>query len=169
MRKFMIGMFFLCALVQAPQAALAGHRHHESHGDGDSLAEKFFWKTEFLMRHKADLALTEEQVQKLKDQKFDIKRKLIEGQAQMEVASLELAREFHRDAPEMDRITVLIDQKMEAARGLERILAQAILDAKALLTPEQRAQAKEVFWKDAYGGDRRGALSPEPGEGPAKS
>lgn len=130
----------LSFFIWAP-SVLANHQSEEF----PSLHEKYFFKVHFLLKNEKELALTAEQVQALTERKFDMMRQKIQAESQKKLFMLDIYRKLHSDAPNVDEINALIDSKMEVKKTLTKSFVQAIVDAKALLTPEQRQKAKELF------------------------
>lgn len=133
----------LVLILVIPGRVFANHVHpHEFH----SFEDAYFEKVEFLMRHEKELALTDQQIQTIRDKKFEIKRQMIQSEAQIELAMLDVLKQLHNDVPDMDKIDTLIDNKIEVKRTLAKSLAQALVGMKNILTPEQKAKSKEIFW-----------------------
>lgn len=129
-----------------------GNLWADGHGHGGaSLEERYFGEVYFILQHKRELGLTDEQIQAIKDRKFDVKRQGIQSEAQMQLIMLDLERELHKEAPAMEPLSALIDDKIEVKRTLSKAYLQAIVDLKLLLTPEQRKQTKEIFWSERFG------------------
>lgn len=129
-------------------AASANHGGH----DGFSLKEKCYKKLDVLMMCGKQIKLTEEQLQTLKDKKFEIMRQHIQLESQMALVALDIKKQLMADAPNQIQIDALIDNKVELKRTLMKAFAKTIVDVKALLTPEQRAQMKEMMWSGCKGG-----------------
>ncbi|MBI4549577.1 MAG: hypothetical protein HY714_01455 [Candidatus Omnitrophica bacterium] len=138
--------FFVCV-----SSALANHGSEEF----PSLHEKYFMKVHFLLKHEKQLALTEEQVQALTERKFEMKRQLIQAESQKKLFMLDIYKKLHTDAPNVDEINALIDSKTEVKKTLAKSLVQALVDAKSLLTPEQREKAKELYKAYKYGCEKK--------------
>ena len=128
--------------------ALANHGGH----DGFSLKEKCYKKLGLLMQCGKQLKLTDEQMQTLKDKKFEIMRQHIQIESQMALVALDIKKQLMADAPNQTQIDALIDNKVELKRTLLKAFAKTIVDVKTLLTPEQRAQMKELMWSGCKGG-----------------
>ena len=116
-----------------------------------SLEEKYFSTIFFLLQHKEELQLTEEQIQSIKDRKFDLMRQDIQSDAQLALIGLDMKKELHSVSPKLDQLETLVDNKTEVIRTLDKLYVRAIVDTQTLLTPEQRDTAKELFWKEFYG------------------
>ncbi|GEM_PF-5693537 len=140
-------------LMTMPTLALANREHgeHGGHGshshEGFSLEEKYFGKVHFLFENKGELNLTEEQMEQIKNIKFDVERALIDTDAKTELAMLDVYQELQKDKPDLKKLDSIIDQKTTAKSKLAKTLVHSIVSTKAVLTAEQQAKAKEIFWK----------------------
>jgi len=110
-----------------------------------SFEEKYFWKVKFMLGNKDELGLSDEQVDQIKEQKYQIKRQKIEAAARMETDKLDIYHELKKDAPDMGRIDILIDDKIDAKRGLLKSYVNGIVELKAVLTAEQMVKAKALY------------------------
>lgn len=132
-------------LLLAPTLTFANHGHQE--GGGYSLEDKYFGKVDFLFKNKTGLGLTEDQMEEVKAIKFDVKRAMIETEAKKDLAMLDIYQELHKDQPDLEKIDSLIDQKSQAKATLSKNIVRSLLNTKAILTAEQQAKAKELYWK----------------------
>ncbi len=135
----------LMFLLVLPVAGFANHEHGK--GGGDSLEDMYFGKVYFLFQNKAELGLTEDQLNQIKDIKFDVKRMMIDTEAKKDLAMLDINQELHKDQPDVNKIDSFIDQKHTAKAAFTKNLVRSILNTKAILTPEQQAKAKELYYK----------------------
>ena len=125
-------------------AGIASANHGKGHGF--SLKDACYMELMSLYKNAKELKLTDEQLKTIKDKKYEIKRQHIQLDAQMELVKLDIKKEFSSDAPNQTQIDALIDNKVELKRTLNKAFAKAIVDARTLLTPEQRTQHKEILW-----------------------
>jgi len=139
-----MAVFLLIVMIGLPFSAWAHGGHHE-HSWHASLEDKFYGQADFLIREAKNLGLTNEQVQTIKDKRFEIQRQDIQSDAQMAVAMLGIQKQLDSDAPNMDQLNVLIDNKMEVKKTLMKTFAQGGVDIKNILTPEQKTKAREIL------------------------
>ncbi len=132
-------MLFLLALPTS------GFAKHGGHGSGD-LEEKYFGKVHFLFQNKAELGLTDDQLDQIKAIKFDVKRAMIDADAKKELAALDMEQELHKDQPDLAKIDSLIDQKSTIKAESAKSLVRSLLGTKAVLSAEQQAKAKELYY-----------------------
>ena len=139
-------------LVTFLLASTNGFANHGSRGSGHlpNLEEKYFDKAKFLMKHQEELGLTAEQLQRLEAKKFDVKRVLIEADAQKDIAMLNIYQELHADKPNPEKLNAALDEKIEAKRSASRVLIEALLDLKSVLTAEQTAKSKKMYLKEKF-------------------
>ena len=151
-RKILFSAAVVVLLLSAN--AFADHRSHGygGHHGSEKLDKKFFWKLHFLLEHKEDLGLSEEQIQKITAKKFDVKRVLIETQSQKDIAMLDIYQELHSDKPSMEKMNASVDKKIEAKRLAAKTLVEAFVETKKILSSDQLAKSKELFWKEKFSG-----------------
>lgn len=162
---FVMKTFFaslLAALIGfVPAVALADQAHKGDKGkfgkDGGQnvLACLAVGKAHFYLAHAKEIGLSDEQVNKIKSLKMDLKKKLIRDEAEAEVVKMDLMAALFTDQPDQAKINSLIDKKHEIKKNLAKASVQALLDIKGTLTAEQKEKAKEL-WKE---GKKRGFFS----------
>jgi len=133
----------LAAIIIAPVNGFAAGRG----GEDQCIKEMYFHKVMFLLSQKEELDLKDEQVQAIKDIKYEIKKKLIESEPQLKLAVLDMKEELRKDKVNMDRLNALIDVRMEAKKALAKAVLKAMVDTMSLLTPEQKSQLQDLCWK----------------------
>ncbi len=144
--------FFLAVIFLLASADCFADHGGRGHGGFPGLEEKYFWKSKFLLKNQEELGLSEEQTQKLSAGKFDLKRALIETQAQKDLAMLDIERELHSDKPNREKINAAIDKKIEAERLASRAFAEGLVNIQNILTPEQAGKTKELHRKGKFSG-----------------
>lgn len=157
--------FFLTLLAAliglVPASALADHAEKGNKGffgkkgGKGELACMAVGKAHFYLAHAKEIGLSDEQVNKIKSIKMDLKKKLVRDEAEVEVVKMDLMAALHTDSPDQAKINSLIDKKHEIKKNLAKASVQALFDIKGTLTPEQKEKAKEL-WKE---GKKRGFLS----------
>ncbi|HNV86472.1 MAG TPA: Spy/CpxP family protein refolding chaperone [Candidatus Omnitrophota bacterium] len=141
MRKFVFGIAFFLLLAMPLTLLANGY----GHGEGLSLKEKFFHKERFIQCNQTELGLKEDQIQAIKNLKYDLSRKMIEMNSKMELAMLDIQQELHNDKVNMDRLNALVDAKMETKKALCKDALKAYVDMMSILTAEQKAKMKELW------------------------
>lgn len=144
-KALLLGLIFMLSM-----SGMAFANHKGDHGF--SLEGKCYMKLGFLMRYAKQLKLTDEQLQTIKDKKFEIMRQDIQLDSQIALVALDIQKQLMADVPNQTQIDTLIDSKVELKRTLMKAFAKTIVDVKTLLTPEQRAQFKELMWSECKGG-----------------
>lgn len=141
-----LAILVISLLILASPVTFANHGHHEGSG-GYSLEDKYFGKVDFLFKNKTELGLTEDQMEQIKTIKFDVKRAMIKAEADKDLAMLDIYQELHKDEPDVAKIDSSIDQKSAVKATLAKNVVRSLLNTKAILTAEQQAKAKELYWK----------------------
>jgi len=146
MRKKIFGIVFSLLMI-TPLTLLANGR-----GDGGhSLKEKFFHKEGFIQNNRDEIGLKEDQAQAIKNLKYDLSRKMIEMKSKMELAMLDIRQELHNDKVNMERLNALVDAKMDTKKALCKDALKAYVDMMGILTPEQKAKMKELWYRQKKG------------------
>lgn len=143
-RKMLISV--VSALILLPTLAFAKGRHD----GGGGIESMYFHKVHFYLQHKNEIGLADDQVEKIKAIKFDVKRAMVDTNAQTELAMIDFEQELHKDAADLKKLEAAINQKMAAKTAIYKTAAKAILDTKTVLSTDQRAKAKELYWEKKY-------------------
>ncbi|GEM_PF-1769559 len=154
MRKIAVWIVFFFVLSMSDVASANHMEGHPIGGHGKSLEGAAYMELWSLIRFSKDLKLTDEQLQTLKDKKFELRRQDIQLDSQIALVSLDIKRQLAGDVPNQTQLEALIDNKTELNRTLDKAFAKAIVDAQSLLTPEQRAKFKELVWQGCFGSAR---------------
>jgi Spy/CpxP family protein refolding chaperone len=99
----------------------------------------------------AELELTDEQRQKLEDVHYRQLKKVIPMQSELRLAALDLRHLMHAENPDARAIDAQIDRIASMRANVGKARVASLLEARAILTPEQRK-----MWRDhaAMGGMR---------------
>jgi Spy/CpxP family protein refolding chaperone len=90
------------------------------------------------------LKLTAAQRQKLSDIGDDFARQAIRARADLTVARLDLAKDLRRETPDRSEIDGRIDAVAKLRASLMKSAVEARLDARDVLTAEQRRQLADM-------------------------
>lgn len=111
---------------------------------GCPIAAKFCMKACWLMAHKDELGLTEEQVAKVETLQFEMKKNAIRGAAEMKIGMMELEKKLSQDPLNVEEIESMIDSGMAGMATGAKANIKAYADLKSVLTEEQKATAKTL-------------------------
>lgn len=149
-------MSFL-ALVALPAAVQAdkhgrkmGCQRCQYKGKGHKekgLDEKIFYKAHFLMKNQEELGLSDEQVEKIKDLKVDVKKDLIKKDAEIEILAVDIKAKLYEDKIDVKAINKLVDQKYEIKKEKAKTLVEKYAALKGMLSEEQMGKLKGLFKK----------------------
>jgi Spy/CpxP family protein refolding chaperone len=116
----------------------------------------------FLLRHRAELALSTQQVVRLEQLRLDATRDLIRRGADLRVAELELAALRRAEPVDLAQVEPKLRdiERMRTEFRLARIRATEA--AKAQLTPDQRSKLRTLLDERARHHRPRGAAAPTP-------
>lgn len=92
-----------------------------------------------------ELGLTQDQVQKLDDLKYQHQRQMIDVRHDLALKRLELRREMEKDNPDRAKINRLLDETSALKGQQQKLRTNHRLDASQILTPEQRTKAREMM------------------------
>ena len=146
--KKVISLVLAFSILTIPAYAF-GSKHHKDKDKHKDLESKVLWEAGFLLEHKEDLALTDEQIAKLETLKLETKKSMIRKDAEIEAISLDIDAKLKTDDATPDAVNALMDQKYELKKEKSKELVAAYFDLKNLLTDEQKAKKKELFKKDS--------------------
>ena len=149
MQKKLLGVILSALMVLLPQTVQA-HGHGRGQDEFPSLKEKYFDKLFFLMEHRDQLGLNEQQVQSILDKKMDVKKAAIEAEFQNHLAMIDLHRELHADKPDVEKMKTLVDTQADAQRNLGKTLVDALVFTKNVLNAEQQAKAKQIYLNEKF-------------------
>jgi Spy/CpxP family protein refolding chaperone len=113
------------------------------------------------------LGLTDEQVGKLHKIGVDAEKSAVQTRAQMEMNRIELRELMRGENPDQSAIMAKIDEGSALRAKMEKARVQTMFDAKAVLTPEQRAKVKTFMENRGAGGMGRGGMMQRQG-GPGR-
>ncbi|MBI4309348.1 MAG: hypothetical protein HY591_03350 [Candidatus Omnitrophica bacterium] len=116
-------------------------------GHGESTKDKFFDKAHFYLKNKSELALSEEQIKKIKELKLGLKKDLTMNDAEIKLAALDVKAKIEEDRIDTAAVNTLIDKKYELKRAAAKRTVTAYAELKTVLTDEQKMKAKEFQGK----------------------
>ena len=103
-----------------------------------------------------ELGLSQDQIQKLEDLKYQHQRQMIDVRHDLALKRLDLKREMEKDNPDRAKINRLMDETSALQGQKQRLRTNHLLDAREILTPEQRAKVRErMAERRAQRGERR--------------
>ncbi len=151
MKKIAVWIVFFFVLSMSGVASANHMEGRSAGGHGKSLEGAAYMELALLIKYSRALKLTDEQLQTLKDKKYEIRRQDIQLDSQLALVSLDIKKQLASDAPNPTQLEALIDNKTELNKTLDKAFAKTIVDAQSLLTPEQRAKFKELVWQGCFG------------------
>jgi len=121
--------------------SVAGFAATRTMGPNPERAERFInWRVNEALD---DLDATPDQrtrILALKDRSVADGREVFKGHA---ATRTELKAQWDSEKPDNTRVHAIIDERAEAMRGFAHKLADAVMEAHSILTPEQRSQVSE--------------------------
>ena len=145
MKKTMMFILFLGMTVFLNVPAFA---HPTDGGKMDKgqnqcpVANKFMMKAHFLLEHKADIGLTDDQVKTIKDLKLQVEKDSIQQGADMKTFKLDLDSKLAEDKVDVEGTNALIDKGFAGASASAKSNLSAYAKLKAVLTPDQLTKMK---------------------------
>jgi hypothetical protein len=136
-----------------PQDDGSGSRHHygkmeEQCSSQCPVAQKFMRKAHFLLEHKSDLGLTDEQVKAVKELTLQADKDQIRQNAESKIFQLDLKSKMDDEKIDVEGTNALIDKGFSAYAAATKANLDAYVKLKALLTPDQITKIKELHMKD---------------------
>lgn len=127
-------------MAQAPTQPGPGMGGHQGHmGGGPGMADG-----KGMMEQ---LKLTDDQMKKIEEIRDRHQRNAIKMRADLETARLDMRKLMQADEPDRKAIESQIDRSSQIRANLAKERMAGLLDTRAVLTPEQRKQ-----WKDMHRG-----------------
>jgi hypothetical protein len=117
-----------------------GFGHH-----GSDLEALFFHKAIFFLKCADQIGLTDDQMEKIKTLKLEVKKGLIRQNAELEILEMDVETALRGRPVDVKAVNLILDKKFEIKKAKARSLVQAIADLKAILTDEQYGKAKALW------------------------
>ena len=149
----LVGMTLLCnpsAYANEKGKHGSGEENCRRGGNQCPVAGKLEMKSHFLLEHKADLALTDDQVKTIKDIKLQAEKDGAQQEADGKVFMIGLKTKLHEDKIDVDGANALIDKSFASMQASVKSSVASYARLQSLLTPEQAAKVKEI-WKNKKG------------------
>ena len=137
----------LVSVFSAPALYAKECSHGKQEGHGYDLGKKVLGKMHLAMVHKEDLALSEDQYQKIKALKIATKKDLIRNRAEIDLVAIDIKSKLSEDTMDVEGINKLIDQKYELKKAKAKALVEACVKFKGILTDEQKQKLKNMCLK----------------------
>ena len=145
--KTMIAALILGIALSA-SGAYAEDRHHPGKGGSESQMGQGMGMMD-MKPHIAGMAeklhLSEEQQDKLKALHTSYKKDMIEKKADREIAEIDLQELIQQEEPDLDAIEEQIREIADLEAAVRYAWVKLWIDAKSLLTEEQRPAFKELM------------------------
>lgn len=113
---------------------------HGGPGMGRGMGEHFA----VILRH---LDLSDAQKQKMRDIHERQMRRDIQARADLQIAEMDLRQAMHAESPSTSAINAQIDKVAKLRTDMEKAHVAALMEARALLTPDQQKKARELMEK----------------------
>jgi hypothetical protein len=130
-----------CGMGQK-QCGMSGDR--SSGKSGCPIVTKVCKKACWMMAHKEDLALTDDQMSKIKVIEMDAQKSSIRGMAEMKVFGLELESHMSQSPVNVEAIESMIDSGMAGMATSAKAAVKAYAELQTILTDDQITKAKEL-------------------------
>jgi Spy/CpxP family protein refolding chaperone len=118
-------------------------------------------------RVKAELGLTDQQVDRLRQIILNAQKSAIKTRANMAVSGIELRELLLAEKPDRDAVMKKVREISKQREEMMQQHAEALLDAKTVLTPEQQKKIRSFISRGHAGEFRREMFLPHPPMPPA--
>jgi hypothetical protein len=108
------------------------------------ITDKFMKKAHFLLEHKSDMGLTDNQVKTLKELKLQMEKDSIRQNADRETFLLDLKSKLAEDKVNVEGANALIDENFATASAAAKSNLANYAKLKSLLTPDQVTKMKAL-------------------------
>ena len=138
----------LC-LILVTMMVCAANVEAGSHGKGGGQAKEdwasmIMMKAHCLISHQEELQLSDEQVAKIKDLKYNIKKALISKDAEIELVAVDIKQAMWQDAIDIAAVNALVDKKYALKNEKAKMLVAACAQLQSILTDEQKKELKQL-------------------------
>jgi hypothetical protein len=114
-------------------------------GHGERLEDKFFMKAHFYLDKKDELGLSEEQVNRIKNLKVNLKKELIKNEAEVDIVAVDIKARLMDDKINAGDINALIDKKYEFKKTAAKATVTSFAELKTVLNDDQKEKAKGIW------------------------
>ncbi len=111
------------------------------HGRGMMNTMQSMNELEEYLMYAPQLGLTQDQKDRIRKIKDETTILLIKKRADLRIASLELHSLMAKTNPDKQAVAKQIDKMSDIWKDMQKISANAVIDARSALTPEQRQKA----------------------------
>ena len=141
-----LGILIVAALILASPVAFANYGGgHGQCNSGDSGFEgKFFHKAHAIVEHGEEIGLTEEQLDGIRNMKYDVKKVLIKQDADIEILGIDIKRQLQERSFDTEAVNKLVDQKYDLEKAKAKFLVESIAKLKQSLSEEQWEKLKDL-------------------------
>jgi protein CpxP len=129
-----------------------------------------------------ELNLSPEQKENLKKVRFESREKMIDVEAQLQKARLQFDNEMEKEEVNREKVMEIIDVMGKSQTEMKKISVTQLIEAKKMLSPEQREKARDLIakWKGRQerqnnqeqvnkpGRPDKPGMSQKPGQGPER-
>jgi Spy/CpxP family protein refolding chaperone len=122
-------------------------KHSKGSHQEESLSEKVEHKAKKIISTQDESGLTDEQIDRVKQIKYETKKQVIGNEAEIELLKTDIWHEIYRRPADLDKINQLIDQKYEVKKANSKMLAGAYVTLKEIPTDEQWKKIKAAYRK----------------------
>ena len=144
MKKLIILIFIAFFIV----SGVFGSGYISKHmRQGVNMAEKNLYRGQMLLRMKAELGLTPDQVKKIEQMGLDFQGSVIKRMADTKILELKFANYLQGDKISKKTIEKMIKEIAGLKTNLQIDRIFHLLDVKGVLTPEQIKKADELKYK----------------------
>ena len=108
------------------------------------MDEMFFYKANLILDKAADIGLTNEQQEKVKIIRYNVKRALIKTDADIKTSALDIEEVLGKTEIDVNAVNGLIDKKYTMKAQRAKDLVNAYVELKSILTKEQSSKLMEM-------------------------
>jgi len=156
------------ALVCAGVLAMSSAVFADGCGKGGSKGCELLMKIKMMIMHKAELGLTDEQVDKLADVKHAVMKDVIRMDAESDVLDVDIKALLWKDTVDVEALKPLVEKKYGIEKDIKLRCIQALADAKKVLSAEQNKKLKDLCVEKMKQGCRGGMCGAGRGPGGGK-
>ena len=119
-------------------------------GCSKGLDDKIIYKAMAMIKSQEELGLSDEQVAKIKDLKYGVKKELVKKTAEIDILKIDIKAMLYGDTVDVAAIDPLIDKKYEIKKAKAKYLVAKYAELKDMLTEEQTKELKTLCKASKY-------------------
>lgn len=139
MKKISV-MVVVMTLIFAASAFAGGKAHDKK--SGWDLEGKFYKMSGVIVKNAAELGITQEQQDAIKQKKYDLKKAMVRNKAEIDLVCIDISKELWKDQTDVNALSALVDKKYQLKAEKAKAAINAYGELNNSLSTEQKESIK---------------------------